>query len=338
MNTTRIDIHAPSRIIPSDYEYVAVWTMNIQGFGDAEFILRERAICKAHMGRTGGTYSAHEHGGSCDVCGNALAIYLVLFYHAKSNTYIRVGVNCAQKLDLGLDMKAVSLFKKHCANAREQQAGKRKAIALLSDVGLIDAWEVFTAEPVKHAVSCALLPSNYQFNDGWQLKCTCGVVDTSNEFPEPTITDIVGKLVRYGNISDNQKSFVAKLLKQIVDRPIIEAQRQAEREAAQAVVEGRYEVSGEVVTVKEVETGKCFHYGDDGVRTKVLIRLDGGAKVWGSRFANVERGQHIRFTATFQQSKDDSKFGFFSRPTPWVSPEERILQVFQYHWPEATNA
>jgi len=50
----RNDIHRPSEIIPSDYQYVAVWTMNIQGMGDAEFIRREREIVKAHMERTGG--------------------------------------------------------------------------------------------------------------------------------------------------------------------------------------------------------------------------------------------------------------------------------------------
>ncbi len=128
---TRTDIHRPSAIVPDDYQYVAVWTMNIQGIGDCEFIRQEREISKAHMARTAGRLVHNSHG-SCGICGNQLAIYLVLFYHAKSNEYIVVGVNCAQKLDMGCDFKAVELFKHRCADAREQQAGKRKAIALLS--------------------------------------------------------------------------------------------------------------------------------------------------------------------------------------------------------------
>src|SRR5882762_11215830 len=119
METTRTDIHRPSEIIPSDYEYVAVWTMNIQGFGDAQFMIQEREACKRHMERTGGKYSAHEQGGACDVCGNFLAIYLVLFYHAKSNTYIRVGVNCATKLEMSGDFAKMNLFKKNLRDARE---------------------------------------------------------------------------------------------------------------------------------------------------------------------------------------------------------------------------
>lgn len=327
----RTDIHRPSEIIPSDYQYVAVWTMNIQGISDSEFIREERRACKAHMDRTQGTLR-HYSNGSCDICGNVQAIYLVLFYHAKSNEYIVVGVNCAQKLDMGCDFKAIESFKRRCADAREQQAGKRKAIALLSDAGLIDAWEIFTAEYSKHAEGCEFT-HNDNFVPG---TCNCGfdaVAKEHNRYEENTIRDIVGKLVKYGNISDNQKGFISKLLGNITRRPIIEAQRAAEREAAAPVVEGRHEVVGTVLTVKEVQTDSSFHYGDDGVRWKALIRLDDGAKVWGSRFANIEKGDRIRFTATFTQSKDDAKFGFYSRPVAFVSPEERIMQVFQANWP-----
>jgi hypothetical protein len=336
MMNERTDIHRPSQIIPGDYQYVAVWTMNIQGFGDAEFILREREISRAHMARTNGKL-VHNSNGSCGICGNVMAIYLVLFYHEKSNEYIVVGVNCAQKLDMGCDFKAVELFKRRCADAREQQAGKRKAIALLSDAGLIDAWEIYTAEYPEHATECKAAGRN-QFGDdnGVENVCTCDFDarwKNFNAYEENTIRDIVGKLVKYGNISDNQKSFVSKLLGNIARRPIIEAERAAEKEAAAPVVEGRHEVVGTVLTIKQVETETSFHYGDDGVRTKALIRLDDGAKVWGSRFANIEKGDRVRFTATFTPSKDDPKFGFYSRPVAWVSPEERILQVFQAHWP-----
>lgn len=91
----RTDIHTPSQIIPSDYNEIAVWTMNIHGIGDAQFLLQERETIRRHMASTGGTYAHVDTTGSCQVCGNVQAIYLVLFYHEKSNTYIRVGMDCA---------------------------------------------------------------------------------------------------------------------------------------------------------------------------------------------------------------------------------------------------
>ena len=312
----RTDIHCPSQIIPSDYEYVAVWTMNIQGLGDAIFIQRERELVKIHMERTGGTYSAHEHGGSCDVCGNWLAIYLVLFYHTKTNQYIRVGVNCAQKLEMNIDMKSIQGFKKLCADAREQQAGKRKAIALLSDRNILDAWEVYEAKPAQHAETCQLITghlSGHAQEQFYGVKCTCGTIDLFNEFPERTIRDIVGKLVRYGSISDAQTSFVAKLLKQIVDRPIVEAQRQAEKDAAGPVPVGRVQMTGTVVGTKTVEDRFASRYSS-GEKTMLIIKLENGSKVYGSCFNSLKRGDAVTFVATVHASDNDPKFGFYKRP------------------------
>lgn len=338
MDTTRTDIHRPSAIIPADYQYVAVWTLKIEGLGDCEFIIREREICKAHMASTGGKLVHMSHG-SCGICGNVQAIYLVLFYHEKSNEYIVAGVDCASKLDMAYDEHGMDVFKRRVADAREAVAGKKKAIAILSDAGLIDAWTIYTEKYPEHTEGCTvkLVPEDAAEYIGQEepATCTCNVTERRNAFDnyeERVIRDIVMKLVKYGSISDNQKGFISKLLGNIARRPIIEAQRKAEHEAAAPVEAGRYEVCGTVLTVKEV-SGPSFSYGDDGTRTKVLIRLDNGAKVWGSRFANVEKGNRIRFTASFEQSKNDPKFGFFKRPVAWMSPEERIIQIFQQEWP-----
>src|SRR5208337_106414 len=323
----------------ADYEYVAVWTMNIQGLGDCLFIRQEREICKAHMARTGGQVR-HYSSGSCGICGNQLAIYLALFYHAKTNEYITVGVDCAQKLDMCGDFKAVELFKRRCADAREQQAGKRKAIALLGDAGLMDAWEVFTAEYPKHAEGCGVQHPAHAQEDyiGQEVPgtCTCGVRklirDTFEAYEETTIRDIVGKLVKYGNISDNQKAFVSKLLGNIARRPIIEAQRKAEHEAAAPVQSGRLEVTGTVLAMKEVEAYQVSRYSPE-TAWKLLIRLDDGSKVWGSRFANLNKGDRIRFTATFEPSKDDPKFGFYKRPVASPDAVEAIVEAIRRYWP-----
>ena len=312
----RTDVHTPSQIIPSDYEYVAICTMNIVGFGDAQFMLQERETVRRHMERTKGEYAHVETSGSCQVCGNVQAIYLALFYHAKSNSYVRVGFDCTQKLEMSGDLPAFNLFRRNVQNAREAQAGKRKAIAILADAGLSEAWDIFTAPAIEHNEGCAAKGIHANGDDnGVYNGCTCGFEKRwrqDNAFEEITIRNIVGKLVKYGNISEKQIVFVRNLLTKITQRPIIDAQRKAEADAAGPVPTGRVQMTGTVLMVKEYDKPR-FHYNDSDTVTKVLIRLENGSKVMGARFANVEKGQTVTFVASVSASKDDPKFGFFKR-------------------------
>jgi hypothetical protein len=328
----RTDVHTPSRIIPSDYEYVGVWTMNIQGLGDAEFILREREAIRAHMTRTAGDYAHVDTTGSCQVCGNVQAIYLALFWHRPTNTYVRVGFDCTSKLEMSGDERAFNLFRKNVQNAREAQAGKRKAIAILGDNGLSAAWDIFTAEFPKHLEDCKAAGVNsFGDDNGVENPCTCDREVRCREFdafPERTIRDIVGKLVKYGSVSEKQMGFIATLLKQITDRPIVEAQRQAEKDAAGPVPTGRVQMTGTVLMVKEYDKPR-FSYHDSDTVTKVLIRLENGSKVMGARFENIEKGETVTFTATVEASKDDPKFGFFKRaslPKPELTAAEKKVK------------
>jgi hypothetical protein len=73
----RTDIHRPSAILPSQYDYVgfAYAPRESDTFASrADGSVSYRAI-EAHMANTGGHYSTHDHGGTCYVCG-ASAIYL----------------------------------------------------------------------------------------------------------------------------------------------------------------------------------------------------------------------------------------------------------------------
>ena len=74
--------------------------------------------------------------------------------------------------------------------------------------------------------------------------------------------------------------------------------------------------------MKETEGYGFSRYAPDTV-WKLLIRLDNGSKVWGSRFANLEKGSRVKFTASFEVSKDDPKFGFYKRPVVWQSLEQK---------------
>ena len=95
------------------------------------------------------------------------------------------------------------------------------------------------------------------------------------------------------------------------------AERQAEHQAAEAIVNGKQIITGEIISTKVVDG---FAYGQRVV--KMVVKDDRGFKVWGTVprsiiEANDEplKGQRVTFTANVQASNDDDKFGFFKRPT-----------------------
>jgi len=282
---TRTDIHRPSAIIPSEYEWVGFECVPSTGdaLADVDVQLSERARIRAHMARTGGTYSRHAHGGNCMVCGNANAIYTVLFHHRSSNVYVRMGQDCAQKCDMGYDEGRWNAFRRNMDDARRNRAGKLKAERTLADAGLTRAWEVYVAN-----------------------------VAVEDHDEEVIIRDIVSKLIQYGSLSDKQFGFVRNLIRRIDTRTERLAARAAEQEAAAPLpAAGRVVIEGEVISTKVVDT-------DFGTFTKMLVRHATGWKVWGTvpaALAGVQKGEKVRFTATIAPSNDDPKFGFFSRPS-----------------------
>lgn len=279
MTATRTDAHRPSAIEPADYDFVAFEYLRVDGIGDAQFLMAERARRTAHMNRTGGTYSGHEHGGNCGVCGSANAIYTALFHHRPSNTYVRTGLDCADKLEC----HGVEAFRRRVTEAREQRAGKRKAQALLTDAGLAKAWEVYAA-------------------------------GNTDRREESTVVDMVGKLVQYGSISDKQVNYLRVLVERIENRAAIEAQRAVETAAAAPVpvTDKRMTVRGTVLSVKV--PGEF----DIGQSTRMLVQHADGWKVFGTVPASIEgvaRGDVVEFDAAVKVSDKDAKFGYFSRPT-----------------------
>jgi hypothetical protein len=274
----RTDIHRPSVIIPADYEYVAPEHVQIFGVGDCLYAEEMRRRIRLHMERTGGTYSRHQHGGNCHVCGSINAIWTILYYHRPSNTYVRTGQDCASKIDNGEHAGEINAFTRHVTVYLEAQAGKRKARAILTDAGFPQAWDVYlSSEPI--------------------------------QYEENTIRDIVGKLVRYGSASDKALGYVGILLGKIKAREQVAAQRAQEAAAAINCPTGRVKVTGTVLTIKAQD-------GVWGTVVKMLVKAEDGFKVWVTvpTSAQVNRGQPITFTATITPSKDDPKFGFGKRP------------------------
>ena len=282
----RTDIHRPSAIVPADYEFVAFEYIKIDSgniLGNCEILQRERSIKEEHMKRTGGTYATHEHGGNCHVCG-ASAIYTVLFYHAKTNEYIRTGQDCAEKMEMPYDELRYNAFRKGITDHRLAIAGKRKAEALLADKGFQAAWGIYTE--------------------------TNPEVTAKYDYEERTIVDIVSKLVRYGSTSDRAINYIGVLLTNIVNRAITEAKRAAEAALAADCPEGRVWINGEVISTRVQDS-------QFGTVLKMLVKDATGFKVWGTvpSSLDVERGAMVKFSASVKPSDDDPKFGFFSRPT-----------------------
>lgn len=276
MTTKRNDVHSPSKIVPSEYEFVAHEFLKIEELGDAAFLIEERARIRSHMERTGGTYSKHEHGGVCMVCGNTTAIYTCLFYHRPTNSYVRVGTECSYKVggSFGDDT-----FKTKIKDARKLQAGKRKAEAILSDLGLQKCWNLFVSQQTKE--------------EGRE---------------EGIIRSVAAGLVKHGSLTEKQTNFLRKLLVDISTRKEREAADKLEHDTAANCPTGRVTIVGTVLGIRVDET-------DFGLVTKMLVKDDSGFKVWGTKISCADKGDRISFSGDVTPSKDDAKFGFFKRPT-----------------------
>lgn len=287
----RTDIHRPSAIIPSEYEFITFDYIKTERIGDCFAIIENRRLITEHMGRTGGNYSVHEHGGNCHICG-AHAVYTALFYHPPTNSYIRTGQDCADKLAMGYgDMDT---FRTSIKNAIDLQKGKRHAEAVLAEAGLARAWHIHIA---------------YQAE--LSTKQTAEEFDIWNRAnrDESKISDIVLKLIKYGSVSDAQMNFIRTLVDRVARKPEIEAQRAAEREIAADCPIGRVTVTGTIVALREQES-------DFGVTLKMTVKATEGYIVWCTvpSGMDADRGKEVSFVATLTPSPTDPKFGFGKRP------------------------
>jgi hypothetical protein len=136
-----------------------------------------------------------------------------------------------------------------------------------------------------------------------------------------TLKDIVGKLVRYGSLSDKQMGFLKSLVSKVENAAVVEAQIKAEAAAAPPVAAGRYVIEGVVVSTKTVDS-------PFGLQKKMLVKLANGQKLWGTVPSSINgeglKGSEVKFVATVSPSKDDHSFGFFSRPTNAVVVKDPV--------------
>ena len=350
--TERTDVHRPSAINTNDYAYVAIEYMKVEDIGAIEILIAERERFQAHQEKTGAQWSTHQHGGNCHVCG-AHCVYTFIFHHLPTNTYIRTGSTCVDKMDCdcGDAFRVLERVKKGVADAREFKAGKTKAKLLLEDEGFGRAWELYQLSCSTNKVELAASQKNelcdmglvefkmekltcwhcdgyggrnFRHEDGTTefQKCEHGCDDgtrtvnvASYVWPFETLIDIVGKLVKWGSISEKQMAFVGKLAEQCdgykAKQAAYEAKKADERANNEDVPETdeRITIEGEILSVK---------YNEDWGIYQMLVKDDRGFKVWGtqpSKASDTDKGDRIKFDAKVTRSNKDSQFGFFKRPT-----------------------
>ncbi len=225
-------------------------------------------------------------GTSCDYCGTG--IMYVFMVQGACGSKFKVGCDCVEKVDQGQlahEVKhAAKRLKAEAKEEREAVAGKRKALAYLTETSKLAAWEIFADEDMSKRESWK--------NEEW------------------TVRDIVGKLVKYGSISERAESYLGNLLARIADRPALVAKKAEEKAAAANCPAGRVIIEGVIVSKKLKDT--AF-----GSTWKMLVQHATGYKVWGTIPSNltVEKGDTVSFMATVEPSADDVKFGFFAHPS-----------------------
>jgi len=280
MITARIDAHSSSHIQPSDYEYVGIWKPShaASAAGIPSALDFEPTQVLEHQRRTGGHWSHSTVDGVCFCCG-LRSTHQGAFYFAPTNEYVQACAECSEELGLG-DSGAPSPRQPIAADVPAPTTAAERAQTALSNLGLSQAWDVFQS------------------------------VDGSASRDEETVCDLVDKLMQHGRLSDRQIEYLRGLVERVASRKALRAQWDAEKADALPCPTGRVEVTGTLLTVKNVE-------GYYGVQTKMLVKAKEGYTLWGTKPSSLkaEIGDVITFRATVEPSSDDPKHGYFSRPT-----------------------
>jgi hypothetical protein len=287
---TRTDLHRPSVINPEDYDFVAV-KYDGPNYERITMAAGGRAAIRAHMDQTGGKYSGHRHGGSCHVCG-AGALYLAVFHHRPTNTYICTGEDCADKMALGRD--EFHTLRKAVAAGVAAATGKKRAETTLRGRGLDIVWELFTAED----------QSGYNY-------------------AQDTLCNLTDSLVRYGDLTPKQWAYVEKLVEKLPKVAQDIADRAAKLEAQKAfsqhvgTVGERREFIAQVTVRANYETqfGIQTVYVCEDSQGNVIVYKGAGA-LYNDKGHGAQKGDYVRFKATVKAhgERDGVKQTIVARP------------------------
>lgn len=266
-------IHNPTNFNPADYTVLDYLdNRRPEYFGQTVEAWREEiAFWEADMARIfGATWQRKIH--SCVHCGNGRVRYITAVEHIPTGDVVVFGADCTARLGFADRMSwklAQIKAKAEAGHARMKLWGQREAF-VKSRPDLAAAIEQAKAE-----------------------------VHGMNTF----VHDVIGKLNRFGSISDKQIAAVVASLQRDLDKA------NAPVEVKGDAPTGRVTVTGVVVGLKDQESAY-------GWTTKMTIKLANNARVWMTKpaGADVERGATVTVTATFEVSATDKSFAFGKRP------------------------
>lgn len=290
--TQRTDEHAPSRIVPANYEYVVSYSIGqpwYTDWGRAKVIEAQDAAQEKHLPIFGGM-------GKCGVCG-ALFSHGDLWRH-MSGELLHLGHECAAKYDMLSDRSEWELHHMRATKARElsnakMRRSKSRERFLDENPGLLEALEY--DHHITHSIAA-------QFDAKGRLS--------------PAQVALVFKLVRDGQAKADAKAR-------------IEAERAAEKNVPAPV--GRVEFRGRIVSVRARDgfRGGVEYKATIKVNTDAgswlawcTVPADVYREHAGAHHENAEQnlrtalvGRFVDVTATCTQSDRDEHFAFAKRPS-----------------------
>jgi hypothetical protein len=232
-----------------------------------------------YIERTGETFGENHSAGGCFHCGQNIR-YVAVLRHAPTGDLIKVGEQC---LDNRFDLASADFHQ--LRKAAELNRARRRLVNIRAEWFAVDQDRQVAFEWARY------------------------MVETENDYGYDGMRhSFVHSINRYGTTSDK---FVRAIMRDMARTERRATERAAEQAEAQPVVEGKITVEGKVLTIK-------WQDSDYGGSLKMLVADDRGFKVWGTvprSIDSVERGDHVRFNATVEASRDDETFGFYKRPT-----------------------
>lgn len=312
--TARTDIHRPGSpdFDPQAYTILGVFDMQDHtsggGFGNKseQQLLSEALDTLKARGVTPGS-----HTWGCGHCGQTNLRYVALLVREDVQEWIFAGQDC--------------LVGRFQSQTKESFAELRKAAELARKTQAVKAaWIAFCdANP---AMAYATYAENVQIGLEREARARFGgkhgeddVFAAGLGWGFSTLFDIARKSRHYGSATERQVALIERILGEQEAKWAAYVERELAKLAVQATIAplsaGRQTVEGEVLTVKFVDNP----YAYNSSTMKMLVKLDGGQRVWGtvpSTIADdVERGVRVRFVATVTPKDGETDFGFYSRPS-----------------------
>lgn len=274
-------VHNPTNFNPADYEVVD-YLDNRRPEYCGQTVEAYRAIVEfweSDMARVlGADWRKVAH--RCVHCGNTNVRYITAVRHIPTAAIVVFGADCTERLHFE-DRHAFKLaILKSAAAARAESAKRHEQV------------EAFVAARPELAEARTRLTDP---------------VHARNLFAH----DVFRKLAIYGSISDRQIEAVLASMRRDVE---ITAQRAAEAaEVKGEAPNGRVDVEGVVLMVKEYETGHPFE-----TVHKMLLKTANNARVFctvpAAALGRVERGASVKVRATWTRKPTDPSFATGSRP------------------------